>query len=600
MGLLFFPRGGSAQVVRYLSAALVAAGRTVELVTGSLGEPGDETHAPTFFAGTAVRFVDYSEAVRVFEAGGSAVAAAVPMHPSFEDRVDAPDVLLAAVPADLAGHLSSVWEAPFRAAGADRADVFHLHHFTPQHDAVRRFRPAGAVVAHLHGTELKFVQAVNERMALAKSVGTTLAGMPAWVRANPGRHAGLDDLERELLGSTRWEQWAHGEAWRDRLRRQAGAADHLIVVSPADRATAVEVLGVDAEQISDIPNGVDVVKFRPRPMTPLQRRAHFRRWLVEDPQGWDETAIAGTVAYRDDDVERLLGPDGDAVVLITVGRFTSAKRVPLLVRAFARARPWLRRPTSLLVWGGHLGEWQGEHPVTVARASGSDGVYFAGWRGHDDLPHALAACDALVMASVNDSYPQTPLEAMAAGLPVIATTSGGFPLMINVDPARPTGWLVQPDDEAALAQAMVEAADRPEEIRRRGQAALAHARAQLSWPSRVDKLEQVYARAKQRRAKRTAERQAAAEPTARRAGRDIPNDHPRATGSSSCQRSSTPSVTRSRSWSTPGIRRGTAPSPVPWGARGVRLGRPWLYGVAAGEVGVPQSSTSSPRRFTSR
>jgi hypothetical protein len=148
MGLLFFPRGGSAQVVRYLSAALVAAGRTVELVTGSLGEPGDETHAPTFFAGTAVRFVDYSEAVRVFETGGSAVTAAVPMHPSFEDRVDVPDVVLAAVPVDLAGHLSSVWEAPFRAAGADRADVFHLHHLTPQHDAVRRCRPAGAIVAH--------------------------------------------------------------------------------------------------------------------------------------------------------------------------------------------------------------------------------------------------------------------------------------------------------------------------------------------------------------------------------------------------------------------------------------------------------------------
>jgi glycosyltransferase involved in cell wall biosynthesis len=294
------------------------------------------------------------------------------------------------------------------------------------------------------------VQAVNERMALAKSVGTTLAGMPAWVRANPGGRSGLDDSKRELLESTRWEQWAHGEAWRDRLRRQAGAADHLVVVSPADRTVAVEVLGVDAEQISDLPNGVDVVKFRPRRMTPVQRRAHFRRWLVEDPQGWDETAVAGTVAYRDDDVERLLGPDGDAVVLITVGRFTAAKRVPLLVRAFARARPRLRRPTSLVVWGGHLGEWQGEHSVTVARASGSDRVYFAGWRGHDDLPHALAACDALVMASVNDSYPQAPLEAMAAGLPVIATTSGGFPLMINLDPARPTGWLVQPDDAAAL------------------------------------------------------------------------------------------------------------------------------------------------------
>ena len=296
-----------------------------------------------------------------------------------------------------------------------------------------------------------------------------------------------------MLRTTRWEQWVHGEAWRDRLRRQADAADHLVVVSPADRAVAVELLGVDAEQVSDVPNGVDVLTFRPRPMTPLRRRALFRRWLVEDPRGRDESAVAGTVAYREADLDRLLGPDGDATVLIFVGRFTAAKRVPLLVRAFARARPRFRRPTSLVVWGGHPGEWEGEHPVTVARRSGSDGVFFAGWRGHDDLPDALAACDALVMASVNDSYPQAPLEAMAVGLPVIATTSGGFPLMINLDHTHPTGWLVPPDDEAALAEAMVEAANQPQEIAQRGEAALAHARTHLSWSSRVDQFENVYA-----------------------------------------------------------------------------------------------------------
>jgi D-inositol-3-phosphate glycosyltransferase len=506
MGVLFFPRGGSAQVARYLSAALVAAGRSVGLVSGSLGVPGDDTHAPTFFAGAAVNYLDYSEAVRAFELGGSAISAAVPMHPSYEDRENAPDVLLSAVPHDLVEHLASVWETPFRAAGADRADLFHLHHLTPQLDAVRRCWPTGAVVAHLHGTELKFLQAVDARMALATSLGTTLSDMPVRTRAIASRHTGLDDSERELLRCTRWEQWVHGEAWRDRLRQQAGAADHLVVVSPADRATAVEVLGVDAEQVTPVPNGVDVTAFRPRPMTPLQRRAHFSRWLVEDPQGWDETAVAGTVAYRESDLERLFGPDGDATVLITVCRFTSAKRVPLLVRAFARARPRFRRPTSLVVWGGHLGEWEGEHPVTVARESGSDGVYFAGWRGHDELCLALAACDALVMASVDDSYPQAPLEAMATGLPVIATNSGGFPLMINLDRRRPTGWLVPPDDQHALADAMVEAASRPDEILRRGHAALAHARTDLSWSGRVDEFERVYQLAHDRLARRVSRR----------------------------------------------------------------------------------------------
>lgn len=504
MGLLFFPRGGSAQVVRYLSTALAAAGWSVELVTGSLGPIGDETCAPTFFAGSAVRYLDYSDAVRAFEAGGSAVGAVVPMHPSFEDREDAPDVLLAAVPAGLTEHLSSAWEAPFRAAGADRADIFHLHHLTPQHDVVRRCWPDGAVVAHLHGTELKFLDAVNERVELAASLGTTLAAMPAWRRANPRTPSELDEADRELLRTTRWQQWVHGEWWRDRLRRDAAAADHLVVVSPGDQATAIELLGAEPERVSDIPNGVDTIKFRPRPMTALERRAHFRRWLVEDPRGWDDTAIAGTVAYGESDLDRLLGPDGDATVFIAVGRFTSAKRVPLLVRAFARARPRFDRPTSLLVWGGHPGELEGEHPVTVARAIGSDGVFFAGWRGHDDLPDALAASDALVMASVNDSYPQAPLEAMATGLPVIAPCSGGFPLMINLDPTHPTGWLVPPDDETALANALVDAANQSHDIARRGAAALSHARTHLSWSGRVDMFEQVYALAMDRRASRAA------------------------------------------------------------------------------------------------
>src|SRR4029079_12413227 len=138
-----------------------------------------------------------------------------------------------------------------------------------------------------------------------------------------------------------------------------------------------------------VPNGVDVSLFHPRPITHRQRRRLFRRWLVADPQGWDESGVAGTVSYRDNDVERLLGPDGDAVVLVYVGRFTAAKRVPLLLRAFARARGHFVGPTSLLVWGGHPGECEGEHPVAVARTVGGDGVFFAGWRGHDDLPDAL-------------------------------------------------------------------------------------------------------------------------------------------------------------------------------------------------------------------
>ena len=496
MGLLFFPRGGSAQVARYLVPALTDAGWSASLVGGSLGPPGEGTHAPTFYGAIDLRHLDYSDAVQAFEAGGSAVAAPVPMHPSFEDRADAPDVVLSAVPPALADHLGAVWEAPFRAAGADDADVFHLHHLTPQHDAARRSWPAVPVVAHLHGTEIKFLQAVDERAAVAAALDATLEAMPEAVATAAGAvPAALDDDQAFLWRTTRWEAWRHGNWWARHLRGQAAAAAHLVVVSPDDRASATSVLGIAPERVSEVPNGVDVERFRPSAADPADRRRRFRHWLVEQPRGWGPSGEPGSVAYREADLDRLVGADGTGAVLVFVGRFTAAKRVPLLVRAFARARVRFERPGSLLVWGGHPGEWEGEHPVAVAVEEGADGIFFAGWRGHDDLPAALGSCDALVMPSVDDSYPQTPLEAMACGLPVLATRSGGFPSMVNLDPGRPTGWLVPPDDLDALADALVEAVNRPEERRRRGQAALAHARANFSWRGRVAGFERAYAAA---------------------------------------------------------------------------------------------------------
>src|SRR3954452_14333797 len=127
MGLLFFPRGGSAQVARYLVPALTDAGWSTALVGGSLGRPGEGTHAPTFYGEVDLRHLDYTAAVEAFDAGGGAVAAPVRIPPSCEDRAGAPDVVLSAVEPGLAGHLAAVWEPPFRSAGADRAGVFHLH-----------------------------------------------------------------------------------------------------------------------------------------------------------------------------------------------------------------------------------------------------------------------------------------------------------------------------------------------------------------------------------------------------------------------------------------------------------------------------------------
>jgi D-inositol-3-phosphate glycosyltransferase len=502
MGLLFYPRGGSAYVVRYLSPALIRAGWSVSLAVGSLGVSGDETHAPTFFNGLDVHFLDYTDAVHTFETGGDAFAARLPMQPSYEDRPGVPDAVLASVPPELVGHLSAAWEAPMRAAGADRAKVFHLHHLTPQLDAAHRCWPQVPLVVHLHGTELKLIEAISERVAIAARFGETLATMPAAATKLADSARGPDAAQLETLRTTRWSSWRHGEFWAARLQQQAKLADHLITVSDENRDAVISMLGIEPSHVTAISNGVDIERFRRRPHTPSSRRATFRRALVEDPQGWTENGPPGTLAYTESDLDRLLGPDGDATVLVFVGRFLAFKRVPALIRAFARARSRFRGPGSLVIWGGHPGEWEGEHPAAVAQEVGTDGIYFAGWRGHDDLPDGLAACDALMMSSVDDPFPQAPLEAMAVGLPVLACRSGGLLSIVNVDPKRPTGWLVPPDDPDALTDMLTTIVNDPAEIARRGANALAHARADLSWNGRVPSFESAYAQASERHRKR--------------------------------------------------------------------------------------------------
>ncbi len=370
MGLLFYPRGGSAYVVRYLSPALERAGWTVSLATGSLGVAGEGTHAPTFFAGLEVRVVDATDAVRAFAAGGDPIAAEQPMHPSYEDRAGVPDPVFASVVPELADHLAAVWERPLRDAGAATAELFHLHHLTPQLDAAHRHWPEVPLVVHLHGTEMKMIAAIDERVALATVLGETLATMPAVAADLAVAATGLDADQAALLRSTCGDAWRHGEFWAERLRGQALLADHVITVSPQNRDSAVTLLGLDPRHVTALPNGVDIERFHPRPRPPGARRAVFRRALVDDPQGWTESEPPGALVYDDADLDRLLGTDDDATVLLFVGRFLDFKRVPALVRAFAAARERFTGPGSLLVWGGHPGEWEGEHPVTVARAVG--------------------------------------------------------------------------------------------------------------------------------------------------------------------------------------------------------------------------------------
>src|SRR5438067_9436518 len=260
-------------------------------------------------------------------------------------------------------------------------------------------------------------------------------------------------------------------------RRLRAWARHcaLLVVPPGAEADAALLLGLERAKLRGLPSGVELERFSRRPLVEEERLAFWRRWLVEQPRGWDQSGRPGSIAYRDEELApfRAGGP-----VFLYVGRYTAVKRLPLLISAHAQAVERLGRPAPLVLVGGHPDEWEGEHPLATARRVGNRHVFLAGWRPHEQLPQALNAADALVLPSVAEAFGLALVEAMACGLPVIACNAHG-PAEIVRDGT--SGWLIPPDDEQALATALIEAATDARERHRRGQQAANEAQRRYSW-----------------------------------------------------------------------------------------------------------------------
>ncbi|HWK29446.1 MAG TPA: glycosyltransferase family 4 protein [Solirubrobacter sp.] len=435
MGLQFYPRGGSAHVARNLAAALPRAGWDVTIVSGSVTLPGHPGDARTFYEHLDVRPVDMTGALDARDP----LAADPPLHPSYEDREDAPDRVFAALDDAAAEHQVTAWARALQSAGAAHADVLHLHHLTPLYAAAARVAPAVPIVGHLHGTELLMLEAIEE---------------------DPHR-------------------WPYGPEWAQRLRHWAAQAHTLIVLTDTAVERAERLLGIDPARCVPVPNGFNPAQFGPRA---VDRARLWRRLLQERPRGWEPDGT--TVRY-----ENLSAFESGAPVLLYVGRFTEVKRLPLLIEAYARARPGFARRAPLVIVGGFPGEWEGEHPFDAIRRTGARDVFLAGWHDHHELPEILSAADAIVLPSVREQFGQVLVEGMACGLPPIAVDAFG-PAAI-VDHGR-TGWLVEPDDVASLANALVEAVNRPAERRRRGTEAVRTARARYAWPALAERVAEIY------------------------------------------------------------------------------------------------------------
>jgi D-inositol-3-phosphate glycosyltransferase len=223
-----------------------------------------------------------------------------------------------------------------------------------------------------------------------------------------------------------------------------GAADRILVPTPAEGAHLVRLYDAPSERIRVVPPGVDAGRFRPLPKA---------------------------------ETRKALGLTGRRVVLF-VGRLQALKGPDLAIRAVAEAvrrDPSATRDVVLAVVGGPSGP--GDPLAGLRRLAGSlgisDRVRFLAPRAHEDLPEVYSAADVLVMPSRSESFGLVALEAQACGVPVVAAAVGGLRYVIR---DGRSGLLVPDDEPASYAELLLRVLGDRAMAARLSRAAVANAR----------------------------------------------------------------------------------------------------------------------------
>lgn len=228
--------------------------------------------------------------------------------------------------------------------------------------------------------------------ALAKRRGRVADTIVALMR----HHTGVV----RMLGS-----WLHVriDKW------MAKEADHVMTVSNAARDYMREVDGITRE-IDAVYLGFDFERFAPD----AESRARVRHEL---------------------------GIDDDQFVIGYVGNFADGKGHRQLIDAFAKVLDDIPHARLLLA---------GRDVTRDIAPHASSNIIFAGWR--DDIPACLNAMDLFVQPSLSEAFSQVLIEAMGAGLPVIATDVGGAREVID---DRVNGVLIEPNNVPAIRREVV-------------------------------------------------------------------------------------------------------------------------------------------------
>lgn len=211
---------------------------------------------------------------------------------------------------------------------------------------------------------------------------------------------------------------------RARIVKALARATRVFSVSDSLRQLAIG-LGMPAEKGRVIGNGIDLERFQPQPRDTARRR---------------------------------FGLPEDARVLISVGALVERKGFHRVIECLPELLREMPNLHYLIVGGANPeGDMLPELRARVAAAGLEDRVHFLGALPPEDLKWPLSAADVFVLATRNEGWANVFLEAMACGLPVVATDVGGNREVV----CRPElGTIVPYGDRAALTQALRDALER--------------------------------------------------------------------------------------------------------------------------------------------
>ena len=253
----------------------------------------------------------------------------------------------------------------------------------------------------------------------------------------------------DLMGCSKWP------AYHCFAEEAVAGSERVIAVSADNRDLALAVLPAAADKLLLLPNGYNEDIFY---------REEVDREAIFDSLG---------LLYR-----------GEYIVLFA-GKLAAFKGVDTLLRVARRYERLAEREIITLIAGD--GE-ERERLSELHKQLGLRNTFFLGNQRQDELRRLYNTADVFVMPSRREPFGLAALEAMACGLPVVASREGGLPEFINSE----VGTLVSPEDEDAFCAAILEELTRRHAEPERRDAIAHYARGNFAQAQFVARLEEVY------------------------------------------------------------------------------------------------------------